>query len=461
VLLASWLVHTVIALIGSAVPRLTETTLDLRVLGVTIAVSIATALLFGGGPAVSLAFTNVQEVLKEGGRSVSASRRVLLTGRAMVALQVGLTVVLLACAGLMFKSIWQMTSYPPGLAPDQILTMRVDFRGQQYREQSARHDYVKRLLAQARGLPPVREAAVTTAGQGNLMLVVKEGEPMPENRADRTSAVSAVSVGFGPLIGMSLVRGRWFSEIETPGAVILNESLVRTVFGDADPINTRIRVPWFGPERYGTIVGVVRDLKYTAIDADPTPEVFLHYEESPLSGVTVALRLDGDPVAMAPVIRKHLAAVDPTQSLFAVKTMEAALSDSIAPRRFNLLLLGSFALVAVALAVIGVYGVVAYAVAERTQEIGIRLALGADRARVVHMIVRQGMWGVMAGLLGGLAGAWAATRLMSSLLYGVQPHDLATFATITIALVAIAFMACAVPALKAAFVDPVVALRAE
>jgi putative ABC transport system permease protein len=163
----------------------------------------------------------------------------------------------------------------------------------------------------------------------------------------------------------------------------------------------------------------------------------------------------------ASAIRKALSTVDPTQSFYDVRTMEQALSESIAPRRFNLLLLGTFALVALVLAVLGVYSVVAYAVAERTQEIGIRLALGAERARVVGMIVAQGMTGIAIGIVAGVAGAWAATRLMTSLLYGVQPHDTSTFAVTTVLLAVIAFVACAAPALKAALVDPVIALRAE
>ena len=189
--------------------------------------------------------------------------------------------------------------------------------------------------------------------------------------------------------------------------------------------------------------------------------MFLQHADSRLFGVTLAMRIDGDPVAAAPTIRKSLTAVDPTQSFYSVMTMEEALSESIAPRRFNLLLLGTFALVALVLAVIGVYGVVAYAVAERTQEIGIRLALGAERARVVRMIVSQGMVSIVAGLVIGLAGAVAATQLLTGLIYGVGTRDPATFSMVTMLLAAIAFLACAIPALRAALVDPVSALRAE
>ena len=460
--LSWWLVHTVIAVIGAGVPRLTETRLDSGVVVVASAISIGTALLFGIGPALALVLTNVQAVLKEGGRTVSASRRVMITGRAMVAVQVALTIVLLAGAGLMFKSMWRMTRYPDGFAPDQILTMRVDIRGSQYRDQQARHEFAAALVSKAKTMPGVRDAAITT-GRGSMMLVVKEGEgvPPPAGRERRSAPVSSISPGFGPLLGMSLVGGRWFNDLDSPGVAIINESLARRDFQDTDPIGRRIRMPWLGQNGLATIVGVARDLKYAAIDADPAPELFFHYADAPMSSIILVMRVDGDPITAAPAIRNALATIDPTQSFYNIKTLEDVLSDSIAPRRFNLLLLGTFAIVALVLAALGVYGVVAYAVSERTHEIGIRLALGAERSNVVRMMVAQGMWGVVAGLVVGLFGAWAATRLIAGLLYGVQPHDPATLAVTTLALGSIACLACVVPALKAALVDPATALRAE
>ncbi|MBY0497260.1 MAG: ABC transporter permease [Cyanobacteria bacterium] len=462
VVLSMWLVNTVIALIGSGVPRLSEARLDLGVLAVVAAISFATALLFGIGPALALVSTNVQEVLKEGGRTVSASRRVMLTGRAMVAVQVALTIVLLAGAGLMVKSIWRMTSYPPGFAPDQILTMRLDIRGPQYRDQKVRHDFAAALISKAKVMPGVRDAAMST-GRGSMMLIMKEGEgvPPPGERERRGAPVSSISAGFAPLLGMSLVSGRWFNDLEPRGVVIINESLARRDFKDIDPIGQRIRMPYLGENGLATIVGVVRDLKYAAIDADAQPEVFFHYDAAPISSITIVLRVDGDPITVAPAIRNALSKIDPSQSFYNIKTLEQVLSDSIAPRRFNLLLLGTFAVVALVLAALGVYGVVAYAVAERTHEIGIRMALGAASFNIVRMIVAQGMWSVAVGLGVGLVSAWTATRLIEGLLYGVPPHDVATFAITTLAIIGIACMACVVPSLKAALVDPAAALRAE
>jgi predicted permease len=365
----------------------------------------------------------------------------------------------------MFKSVWQMTRYPGGFAPHQLLTMRLEFRGPQYREQSARHQLATALLAKARSLPGVRAAEITT-GRESTMLVLKENEPIPppDQRAAREAPVSLISSGFGTMLGMSLARGRWLADVDLPGndfAVVINEALARRDYSGIDPIGSRIKMPWLGQDRGATIVGVARDLKYADIDRDLAPELFFHYADAPIGSVMLVMRVDNDPLAAAPDIRKALSTIDPSQSFYAIETMEQALAKSIAPRRFNLLLLATFALVALTLAVLGVYGVVAYAVAERTQEIGIRLALGAERARVVRMVMRQGMSGVLAGIVAGLVGAWASTRLMAGLLYGVQPHDAMTFTAATVILAVTAFIACAAPALKAAWVDPVVALRAE
>ena len=461
VLLATWLVSVVVSVIGPAVPRLLETTVDLRVLGFAMAVSLGTALVFGMGPAINLARTNAQDVLKEGTRTSSIARPRRITGRVMIAVQLALTVVLLTGAGLMLKSIWHMTSYPDGFSPDEILTLRVDFRGPAYRQRESRQQLAQSLLARAQALPGVREAAIATLGE-SMMLLIKEGEKgPPENRESRATPVNTISPGFSRTMGMKVVHGRGFEDIEPVPVVLINEALAARDYAGADPIGQRIRLPWLGEEGFGTIVGVVSNMKYTRLDADMKPELFFHTAQTELFGVTLVLRIDGDPLAAAPTIRKALAAVDPTQSIFAVQTMEQTLAESIAPRRFNLLLLGTFAFVAAFLAVLGVYGVVAHAVAERTHEIGIRLALGAARRRVVGMIVSEAMLSVIAGVAIGTAAAVGATSLIADLLYGVEARDPQTFVAATLVLTAIAFVACAAPALRAAVVDPAVALRSE
>ncbi len=460
VALASWLVGAVIKLVGPSVPRLSETTLDLNVLAFAMAVAGTSALLFGIGPAISLCRTRVQDVLKDGARTASASPRALMMGRLMMTMQVSLTVVLLVGAGLLLKSVARLTAYPPGFSPEQILTLRVDIRGQQYRDEPTRRNYVRNILAAAGAVPGVRDVALTT-GQESFMIVIKEGQPFPEDRDAHESAVSAVSADLGRILGMTLVSGRWFTEVDFRGAMVVNEAFARQEFPEGNAIGQRIRLPWAKEDRFATVVGVAADMKFMRLDQEVGPEVFVHHADAPLNGMTMLIRFESDPTPAISSTLKALSQIDPTQSFFSVRTMDEALAESIAPRRFNLLLLGAFALSALFLAVLGVYGVVAYAVAERTREIGIRLALGAERARVVRSIIGQGMVSVVTGVIAGLIGAVLAARLIATLLYGVDAHDAPTFAIATVLLTTIAFMACAAPALRAAFVDPVVALRAE
>ena len=460
VLLAWWLVNVIVGTAGQAVPRLTEATLDFQVLGFATVTSLLTALIFGIGPALSLGHTHVQEVLKEGARGASASRRVRAAGRLAVGVQLALTVVLVIGASLMLKSVWRITSYPAGFTPAEILTLRIEFSGPAYREDLARHAYAAALLDVARSFPGVHQAELTTGGDG-MTLIIKEGDPLPEDPEAHVAAVSAVTPGFAPMLGMSLAGGRWLNEFDQPGALLVNEALVRRHFSNPLPIGARIRHPGLEDGQYGTIVGIVRDLKYTRIDVEAEPEIFVHHRDRRPFGVTLALHIEGNPIEAAPAITKALAAVDPTQSIFSVKTLEQTLDDSIAPRRFNLMLLGTFAIVATVLAALGVYAVVAYSVAERTHEIGIRLALGAERNRVVRMIIREGTVSVVLGIGVGIAVALATSQLMASLLYGVEATDGPTFAIVALAVTAIACVACLLPALRAAFIEPVTALRSE
>jgi putative ABC transport system permease protein len=458
--LAWWLVNVIVGTAGQAVPRLTEATLDFQVLGFATVTSLLTAVIFGIGPALSLGHTHVQEVLKEGARGASASRRVRAAGRLAVGVQLALTVVLVIGAGLMLKSVWRMTSYPAGFTPAEILTLRTEFSGPAYREDLARHAYAAALLDVARSFPGVHQAELTT-GRDGMTLIIKEGDPLPEDPEAHVAAVSAVTPGFAPMLGMSLAGGRWLNEFDQPGALLVNEALVRRHFSNPLPIGARIQHPGLDDGQYGTIVGIVRDLKYARVDVEAEPEIFVHHRDRRPFGVTLALHIEGDPLEAAPAITKALAAVDPTQSIFSVKTLEQTLDDSIAPRRFNLMLLSTFAIVATVLAALGVYAVIAYSVAERTHEIGIRLALGAERNRVVRMIVQEGIVSIVRGIAAGLVVALAASRLMSSLLYDVEATDGPTFVVVALGLTVVGFAACALPALRAAFVEPVSALRSE
>jgi putative ABC transport system permease protein len=442
-----------IRLSPNATPRLQETGMDGYVLAFTLAVSIVAGILFGSGPALALWRTNLYGALKDGARASTGAAGLRLRGL-LVAGELALAIVLLIGAGLMLKSFWRMHAHPPGFAPESILTMKVRLAGPQYREEPAQQAYVRELLRRVESAPGVEFAGVST-------WFLFEGVPFPSDtkpKQQHTIRLNAASTGYLKALGMRLLRGRWLNDADSGGgSVLLNESMARQAFGPVDPIGRRISTP--DP---ATMVGVVADLKYAQLDADPPAEIYVAYQQGPFfSGTSLVVRTAGDALAIAPTVRKLISGIDPTQPVYNVKTLEQALADSVAPQRFNLFLMGTFAAAALLLALVGIYGVIAYSVAERTREIGVRMALGAQRHEVVRMVVREGMAMALAGMAAGLAGAWGLTRLIASLLYDVKANDPATFAAVAAVLAATAMLACCVPALKAARVDPMAALRYE
>jgi putative ABC transport system permease protein len=460
-LFARTAIAVALGLIPNAVPRLAETSIDGRVLAFTVAATVLTALLFGFAPAIVLWKASVYDLLKDSARTVSPSGGGLRVRQALVAIELAISVVLLVGAGLMVRSFWRITSYPPGFTPDRVLTLRVQFSGLQYREQTARRAHLDELLRRAQSAPGVEAAGLNSDGDASMLLTVEGAPDLPREQRP-TAILSAASGGYAKAIGLRVVRGRWLEDAEPLPVFVVNETLARRVFGAEDPVGRRICcLPWVRDGRPATVVGVVADLRYASLDTGSVSELFVNYGDAGLFAMTLAVRTTGDPAAAAPAIRTLLSSVDRTQPLFDVKPLDVTLADSIAPRRFNLVLFGTFAASALLLAVIGIYGVIAYAVAQRTHEIGVRMALGAQRRQVVRMVVGQGMAMALTGVLAGMAAALALTRVLTSLLYEVTPTDPATFAAVTFLFAAVALAACGGPALKAARVDPIVALRCE
>jgi len=270
--------------------------------------------------------------------------------------------------------------------------------------------------------------------------------------------LNAVSEGSREALGLRLLHGRWIADAESSGVVVINESMARRDFLAEDPIGRRIRLG--GPDApFDTIVGVVADLKYAALDQLPEPEVYVPYAREPPYAFTAAIRTSVSPLALAPALTKSASGIDPALPVFEVQTLEQALAETIAPQRLNLLLLGVFAAAAFGLALTGIYGVVAYSVTQRTREIGVRMALGAGRTDVIRMIVRQGLGMALVGIVIGIGVAAILTRAMASLLYEVEPTDLQTFAVAASGLILMAVLASLVPALRAARIDPAETLR--
>jgi putative ABC transport system permease protein len=294
------------------------------------------------------------------------------------------------------------------------------------------------------------------------MLLTIEGEPDRPPDQKKRGALSSVSEGYAAALGLRIVKGRWLTDREPTPVFVINETLARQAFPGTDPIGKRIQLPFMDTsDRYGQVIGVVADLRYSKLGVAAEPELFMDYAHARMGGTTLTIRTSAEPMTVASSLRTLLSSVDRTQPLFDVKPLDVVLADSIAPRRLTLLLLGTFAAAALLLAIVGIYGLVSYAVAQRTQEIGVRIALGATRGQVVMMVVGQGMAITIAGIALGLGSAIASTHLMTALLYDVTPTDVATFVAAAVTILATAFAACCAPAIKASLVDPLVALRCD
>jgi putative ABC transport system permease protein len=460
VLAARFTLAGLVRVLPEAVPRLVETTIDARVLVFATVISVLTAVVCGLAPAFAMRRVSVHDVLKDGARAASASSGSLRARKALVAAQLALSVVLLVGAGLLMRSFWRITENPAGFAPERVLTMRMQFSGPRYRDNANRAAYLDELLQRARNAPGVQAAGVSSNADGRMLLDIEGSPDVPRELRPR-ALVSVVSDGYAEAIGMRIVKGRWIRDDEPLPVYVMNEAAARKYFAGQDPVGKRFRLPWVDNQSFATVVGVVADLRYSNLDARSEPELFTDYRHARPFGLTITMRVAGEPDKAAPAIRARLAGVDRTQPIFDVKPLDVVLADSIAPRRFNLLLLGAFAGSALVLALVGIYGVIAYSVVQRTHEIGIRMALGADRRKVVRMIVWQAITIAAAGIGAGVAAAFALMRTIASLLYDVAPTDPLTFAAVVGALAVTTLAASSAPAIRAALVDPIIALRCE
>jgi putative ABC transport system permease protein len=440
-----------LALVPYAVPRLTEASIDGRVLAFALTVAVGTALVVGAIPALELWRANPKESLQNGAGTAAAAGPRLRS--VLVVTEIAFASVLLVGAALMIKSLWRITAPPPGLSPERVLTMRF--------QSNPPHQYMTEVIERAQAVPGVQSAGTSSNGDVRSRLQI-EGAPDVPMQERPLVALSAASAGYASAIGMRVVKGRWFAQHEPGPVCVINESLARRYFAGQDPIGRRLFLPT-GPQSgdFAPIVGVVSDLRYRNLEAPVEPELFVHYEQIQPFGMNLAIRTANDPLRIAPAIRASLAVIDKSRPIFNVQTLEALLIDSVAPRRFNVFLLTTFAGTALLLAAIGIYGVIAFSVAQRTREIGVRMALGAERRAVVTMVVRQGMTIAAAGIALGIVAALALTRVIAGLLYEVRPTDPMTFAVAIGALGLAALAACAGPAVRASLVNPIVALRCD
>jgi putative ABC transport system permease protein len=454
---AWWTLAAIARILPYGVPRLQETAIDGRALAFAAVTSIVAALVFGLVPVWSLWKDDARGVLRQALYSTLPIGGRLRTRATLVAVEFALTIVLLVGAGLLIKSLWRLTALPEGFHPDRIVTMELRFYGPAYREEGVRRAHVAEALRRVSAVPGVRAAGVTTSA-GYSIRLTREGDPSPPSDDQPSARGNIASADFAKVMGMRLVKGRWLTDSEPSQAWVINETFARRHFGDSDPLGARFRA---GPRGPATVVGVVADRKLQRLDGPVEPEFYADYAHELTFGYSIVAGVTIDPAAAAAEVRRTAAGVDAAVPVLEVRTLEAALADSIAPYRFNLFTFGLFAAVALLLASVGIYGTLAYSTSRRTREIGIRLTLGAARGEVLAMVIRQGMTVALIGTLVGLAIGVAAARVMRGLLYEVSPGDPYIFATASAVLLLAGFAASLGPALRAASVQPLIALRRE
>ncbi|MGH9863454.1 MAG: ABC transporter permease, partial [Candidatus Acidiferrales bacterium] len=474
-LLAVWGVDALVALNPPNLPRLSAIRTDTWVLGFAAAVTLLTGLLFGLAPALQAGGPRLSEALKEGGRTglLSLGRRRVRS--MLVVAEIALALVLVACAGLMVRSFLRLQSVDPGFQADAVLSGRVALPESKYPQAAQVLPFYDQLLNRLVTLPGVKAAAITTGvpltgGRETSFFVEAKPPARPEDMP--LAFFDTVSADYFRAMGIPLRQGRFFTSADNAAAlpvVVIDETLARQFFPGQSALGQRLKIggthdslPWW------TIVGVVGEVKQYGLHLPSRVQVYVHYPQVPapflaaqIRSMRLVVRAASDAAGLTSAVRSQILALDNDLPLYFVYTLDRLLSDAVAPQRFSMSLLGAFAFLALALAAVGLYGVMAYLVAQRTHEIGIRMALGAQRADIFRLVVGDGLRLALAGVLVGLAGAWAASRLLASLLFEVRPADPLTFAGVSVMLTAVALLACYVPARRAARVDPMVALRYE
>jgi putative ABC transport system permease protein len=465
-LLAVWGTAALMALAPDNIPRLNEVGVDARVFGFTLAVSLLTGIVFGLAPAIQASKPDLNEALKEGSRGSMASGSGKRTRSILVAVEVALSLVLLVGAGLMVKSFIRLQQTHLGFDTNNLLTMNLTLSESRYPEEHQQVAFFQKTLEQVGALPEIQSAAVTTGLPLTLTLSGSdfriEGQPEPEAGKEMIINTRSVSPGYFGTLGISLLKGRDFSDrdkSDAPEVAIINQDLARTYFANEDPLGKRIT--FSDGESWMSIVGVITDIKQVSLGSTAKPEVYFPYLQAASPAMSLVVRTTNAPLSQAAAVKGQIRVIDRDLPIEDGKTMEQLLAESVSGPRFNMLLLTMFAVVALVLALVGIYGVMSYTVTQRTHEIGIRVAVGAQSRDVFRMVIGQGMLLALIGVAFGLVGALALTRLMTSMLFGVEPNDPLTFATIALLVIAVALIACYLPGRRATKVDPLVALRYE
>ena len=471
--LASWGLKIMMAMADNFWPRIMDISLDVRILVFTTAITLLTGLSFGMVPALQASKPNLNEMLKDAGRGSTEGGRRQIVRSALVVIEVAISLVLLVGAGLVIRSFIGLQKVDPGFDPENALTVSISLTERKYPEQDRQAAFYSRLIERVSALPGVQATGAATAVPfsdahwGGHMGRGFRIEDSAGVRAEDWTGYYSVSPNYFRAMGIPLLRGRLFTEIDTKGALrvaIINSTMAKRYFPNEDPIGKRIRLTSMfnnDPEVYREIVGIVGDVKSNSLAQETPPQTYEPHTQEPFHFMTLVVRTAGDPTGVNEAIRREVLQLDKEQPVFRIETLDQLIATSTGHRRFSMMLFAVFAAAAIALASVGLYGVMSYAVTQRTHEVGIRMALGAQRSDVLGLILRQGLRLTLSGIAIGLIAAWAATRLLINLLYGVSATDLPTFTGVSLLLIGIALLACYIPARRATKVDPMVALRTD
>jgi putative ABC transport system permease protein len=463
-LLAAWGIDALVALAPPDIPRLDNVALDARVLGFTLTLSVLTGIIFGLAPAVNASKTNLTESLKEGTRGSTEGRHRARTRNTLVTLSIAMSLVLLTGAGLLLRSFIELAGINPGFDYENVAVLSVPARAA-YKTEAEYIDFQHRLQREVAAIPGVTSAGATTilplsGGQLVYTFEIVGRAPFPIGQGPSVTTVQ-VTPNYFNTMRIPLKRGRdvaYTDTLNTPGVVVVNEQFVRQYFRDENPIGRKVRIGNGDAFEENEIVGIAGDVKYLELTEEALPMFYLPYSQTPRRSLNFVARGD-NAEALAPALRAAVKRLDRQQPIISVETLESMRGEMLAERRFSLVLLTALSIIALVLAAIGIYSIMSYTVTQRTSEIGIRMALGAEARDILRLVVGQAVKIVAIGVVVGVVFALMTTRLMSTLLYGVAPTDPATFAAICVVIGAVALLASWIPARRAAQVDPLVAIR--
>ncbi len=462
--LAFWGVKALVQMAPASIPRINEVDLDGKVLGVMLLVSAVTGIIFGLAPAIQATRPDLSEALKEGGRNRGESSRNRLLRNLLVGAEVALALVLLVGSGLMIKSFLRLQEVNPGFNPENVLTMRIALPTSRYDDAMKRADFFHQAMERIENLPGVEAVGAISdlplSGESSDTYFTVEGRALADPNQKPVANFRAIGRNYFHAMRIPLLKGRYFTEQEAMGApmVIINNSLAKRYFPDEEPLGKHLIID-VGEPLQAEIVGVVGDVRHYLLELEPFDEMYLPFNIFPETNLVV--RAKTDPLTLIGRVRSEIRSLDKDQPVSQVRSMEQVVASSIAEPRFRTLLLTIFAGMALVLAIVGVYGVMSYSSSQRTHEIGIRIALGAQRGQIIKLVMGQGLILTLCGLGAGVAASFALTRFISSMLFEVRTVDAMTYLGAALLLVIVALTACYIPARRATKVDPMTTLRNE